>query len=187
MLKQIGLTFSVAVSSAREDDIVRGTCRDLVIGNAVRKVNDVAGRFSSGIVIAADTVVMVGTRVIGKPRDKKDALRILKLLSHRPHWVYSGLAVMDLDSGKMYTAHGKTKVYMYSLGDEQIKNYLANAPALDKAGGFDIQGLGGVFIDRIEGCFYNVVGLPLAKLVRILHRLGVDIFEHQHRRRQKST
>jgi len=65
---------------------------------------------------------------------------------------------------------------MYRLTDVQIKHYLKKVPALDKAGGFDIQGLGGVFIDRIEGCFYNVVGLPLAKLVTILHRLGVDIF-----------
>lgn len=185
MLRQIGLAFSVAVSSAREDDIIRGTCRDLVISNAVRKAKDVSGRFRSGIVIAADTVVVVGRQVMGKPRDTQDAVRILKLLSRQPHWVYTGLAVIDLDAGEMHTAHGKTKVYMYRLSDDQIKNYLAKAPVLDKAGGFDIQGLGGVFIDRIEGCFYNVVGLPLAKLVKILHRLGVDIFQHHDKQRAK--
>ena len=185
ILRHIGLAFSVAVSSAREDDIIKGTCRDLVISNAVRKAKDVAGRFSSGVVIAADTVVVVGRQVIGKPKSRKDALSILQLLSRQPHWVHTGLAVVDIDVGAVYTAHDKTRVYMYRLTDDQIKQYLRRAPVLDKAGGFDIQGLGGVFIDRIEGCFYNVVGLPLAKLVKILHRLGVDIFEHHDKKRAK--
>ncbi len=176
ILKQIGLKFSVAVSSVKEDAVIRKGCSDLVIANATRKVKDVAGRFSSGVVIAADTVVLAGRKLIGKPKNKKDALKILTLLSQKPHWVYSGLAVIDIDSGEMLTAHDKTKIYMCSLTDVQIKNYLKKVPVLDKAGGFDIQGPGGVFIDRIEGCFYNVVGLPLAKLAKILHKLDVDIF-----------
>ena len=174
----------MAAASVQEDAAIKRTCRDLVIGNARRKARDVAKRFSSGVVIAADTVVVVGRKLIGKPKDAHDAVKILKLLSRQPHWVYTGLAVIDLDTGKMHTAHDKTKVYMYRLTDLQIHNYLSKAPALDKAGGFDIQGLGGVFIDRIEGCFYNVVGLPLAKLVKILHRLGVDIFEHHDKKRE---
>jgi septum formation protein len=176
ILKQIGLKFSVAVSSVKEDAAIRGKCSDLVIANAARKAKAVAGRFSSGVVIAADTVVLSGRKLIGKPKNKTDALKILTLLSQKPHWVYSGLAVIDIDRGKMFTAHDKTKIYMYRLTDVQIKNYLKKVPVLDKAGGFDIQGPGGVFIDRIEGCFYNVVGLPLAKLAKILHRLDVDIF-----------
>jgi len=176
ILKQIGLKFCVAVSSVKEDSLIKGKCSDVVIINATKKAKDVARKFRSGVVIAADTVVLLGKKLIGKPKNKKDAFKILTLLSQKPHWVYSGLAVIDLDKGKMFTAHDKTKIYMYRLTDVQIKHYLKKVPALDKAGGFDIQGLGGVFIDRIEGCFYNVVGLPLAKLVTILHRLGVDIF-----------
>ena len=176
ILKQIGLKFCVAVSSVKEEAAIRGKCRDLVITNATRKAKDVARKCRSGIVIAADTVVLVGRKLIGKPKNKKDALKILTLLSQKPHWIYSGLAVIDIDRGKMFTAYDKTKIYMYRLTGVQIKNYLKKVPALDKAGGFDIQGPGGIIIDRIEGCFYNVVGLPLAKLVKILHRLDVDIF-----------
>jgi septum formation protein len=176
ILKQIGLKFSVAASSVKEDAAIKRGCGDLVIANAARKAKDVAGRFSSGVVIAADTVVLAGRKLIGKPKNKTDALKILTLLSQKPHWVYSGLAVIDIDKGKMFTAHDKTKIYMCRLTDVQIKNYLKKVHVLDKAGGFDIQGPGGVFIDRIEGCFYNVVGLPLAKLAKILHRLDVDIF-----------
>jgi len=153
ILKQIGLKFCVAVSSIKEDAAIGGRCKDLVIANAAEKAKNVAGRFSSGVVIAADTVVLAGRKLIGKPKNKTDALKILTLLSQKPHWVHSGLAVIDIDRGKMFTAHDKTKVYMSRL-----------------------KGPGGVFIDRIEGCFYNVVGLPLAKLVKILHRLDVDIF-----------
>ena len=87
---------------------------------------------------------------------------MLKRLSHKPQWVYTGIAVIDKDKNKTLVAHEKTKVYMDRLGDEEINNYFAQVYPLDKAGSFDIQGFGSVFIDRIEGCFYNVVGLPMA-------------------------
>jgi septum formation protein len=177
LLKQVGLKFHVAESKARERRTLRGRCSDLVIENALRKAKDVARRFDSGIVIAADTVVLAGKRIIGKPKDKKDAFKTLRLLSKGPQWVYSGLAVIDIDSGREFTDFEKTKVYMYRLTDEQISQYLNWVSPLDKAGSFDIQGLGGIFIDRIEGCFYNVVGLPLAKLSKILKKTGVDIFK----------
>jgi len=177
LLKQIGLRFTVVASRIRESRAVKTSCKDLVIGNALRKAQDVARSYSTGIVISADTVVLVGKKIIGKPKNMKDAFRILKLLSRRPQWVYSGLAVVDIDTGETYTAHEKTKIYMFRLSDEQIRKYFKKVSPLDKAGSFDIQGLGGLFIDRIEGCFYNVVGLPLAQLARILEKIGVDIFD----------
>jgi len=176
LLKQIGLKFRVAESRVREKRALRTRCSDLVIGNALLKARDVAGRLNSGVVIGADTVVLVGRRIIGKPRDAKDAFNTLKLLSKKPQWVYTGLAVIDIDKDAVYKAYEKTKVYMRVLSDAQIRAYLKKAPALDKAGSFDIQGLGGMFIDRIEGCFYNVVGLPLAKLTRMLEKAGIGIF-----------
>ncbi len=176
LLRQIGLDFRVVESRSKESRSLAKGCSHLVIANAIRKAEDVAKKFDSGIVIAADTVVLVGKKIIGKPRDMKDAFRTLKLLSAAPQWVYSGIAVIDIDNKKKYTASEKTRVYMYRLTDEQIKNYFKRTSPLDKAGSFDIQGLGGIFIDRIEGCFYNVVGLPLAKLAKILMKIGVDIF-----------
>jgi len=100
----------------------------------------------------------------------------LKMLSTRPQWVYTGLAVIDIDKGRTYTDYEKTKVYMYPLSDKQIKKYFRKISPFDKAGSFDVQGPGSIFIDRIEGCFYNVVGLPLAKLAKIFSKVGIEIF-----------
>ena len=176
LLKQIGLKFKVAGSKIKEARQLKDGCGELVIGNALSKAKDVARRFDSGIVIAADTVVLVGKRIIGKPRNLEDARRTLKLLSQRPQWVYTGLAVIDIDNHKTFTGYEKTKVYIYRLSDAEIKDYFKRVSPLDKAGSFDVQGWGSIFIDRVEGCFYNVVGLPLARLARMLKKTGVDIF-----------
>lgn len=176
LLRQIGLRFVTAKSDAREDKRLKGSCADLVIGNALRKARDVASRFDSGVVIAADTVVLAGRKIIGKPRDIEDAFRMLKLISQKPQWVYTGLAVIDIDNKKILTDYEKTKIYMYRLTDRQIRKYFKRVSPLDKAGSFDIQGLGSIFINRIEGCFNNVIGLPLAKLAKMLKRLDIDVF-----------
>ena len=176
LLRQMGLKFTVACSGAVESRTIKGSCADLVVGNALKKAKDVALRYNAGVIIGADTVVLVGKKIIGKPRNIKDACKTLKLLSRKPQWVYSGIAVVDIERGKSFTDYEKTKVYMYPLTDKQIKSYFEKVSPLDKAGSFDIQGVGGLFIDRIEGCFYNVVGLPLAKLARILRSVGVNIF-----------
>jgi len=176
LLRQIGLRFITARSDAREDKRLKGSCADLVIDNALRKAKDVAKRFDSGVVIAADTVVLAGRKIIGKPRNIEDAFRTLKLISQKPQWVYTGLAVIDVDNKKVLTDYEKTKIYMYRLTDRQIRKYFKRVSPLDKAGSFDIQGLGSIFINRIEGCFNNVIGLPLAKLAKMLKRLDVDVF-----------
>ena len=144
--------------------------------NARRKAEDVAKRFNSGIVIAADTVVLVGRKIIGKPKNLDDAFKTLKLISRKPQWVYTGMAVIDIDNKEVLTDYEKTKIYMYRLSDRQIRNYFRKVSPLDKAGSFDIQGLGSIFINRIEGCFNNVIGLPLAKLADMLRKIGVDLF-----------
>lgn len=176
LLRQIGLKFSAVSSRAGERKFLRGRPCDFVIENALNKAKAAAKKFDSGVVIAADTVVLVGRRIIGKPRNIKDAFKTLRLLSRKPQWVYTGVAVIDIDKGRVLTDYEKTRIYMYRLNDRQIRDYFRRVSPLDKAGSFDIQGLGGVFIDRIEGCFYNVVGLPLAKLARMLKKIGVDVF-----------
>lgn len=181
LLRQMGLQFRVVGSRAKEyhpglRKISRRSCAELVMTNAVKKAADVAREHGSSVVIGADTVVLSGGRIIGKPRDMRDAVRTLKVLSKKPQWVYSGIAVLDPSAGKVYTDYEKTKVYMYPLKDREIRRYLAKVSPMDKAGSFDIQGMGGIFIDRIEGCFYNVVGIPLGKLARALGRAGVRLF-----------
>jgi len=176
LLKQIGLKFRVVCVDVKESSSLRGRrCSDLVIDNAVKKAHAAAKRSNTGIVIAADTVVLVGKRIIGKPRTMADAVRSLKILSKSPQWVFTGVAVYDIDRKKMLTGFEKTKVYMYPLNDIQIKSYFRKISPFDKAGSFDVQGPGSIFIDKIEGCFYNVVGLPLAKLGAMLKKAGVSI------------
>ena len=176
LLNDVGLKFTVRASKVREKRLIKTNCGDLVTENALLKALDVAGRTKTGIVIAADTVVLVGKRIIGKPKSIKEALRTLKLLSRKPQWVYTGIAVIDIDKNKRYTSFDRTKVYMYRLTEKEIKNYFRRVSPLSLAGSFDIQGFGSVFIDRIEGCFYNVVGLPMAKLAKILKKSGVYVF-----------
>lgn len=176
LLRDIGLKFVIAASKIREKRVIKTNCSALVVENALAKAADAAGRFDSGIVVAADTVVLVGKKIIGKPKNIEDAFRTLKLLSRKPQWVYTGIAVIDIDNNKTYASFDKTKVYMYHLSDREINNYFQRVSPLDKAGSFDIQGFGSVFIDRIEGCFYNVVGLPMAKLAKILKKAGIDVF-----------
>jgi septum formation protein len=176
LLRQIGLKFQVVGSRVEEAGLLKGRCSDLVINNAVLKARDAAKRFDSGIIIGADTVVLVGKSIIGKPASMKDAVKALKTLSKKPQWVYTGIAVIDIDNDRIYTDYEKTKVYMYPLTDVQIKHYFTKISPFDKAGSFDVQGPGSIFIDRIEGCFYNVVGLPLAKLAKIFRKIGIEIF-----------
>ena len=175
LLEQIGLKFQVIESRIKETRSLKGRCSDCVIEIALKKARHVARQISSGIVIGADTVVLVGDKIIGKPKRLRDAFKALRALSKKPQWVYTGLAVIDIDKNKTFTAYEKTKVYMYPLSEGQIKRYFKKISPFDKAGSFDVQGPGSIFIDRIEGCFYNVVGLPLAKLAKILKKVGINM------------
>lgn len=176
LLKEIGLKFICLTTNAVENKSLKRGCSRLVVGNALAKARQAVKKYPSGLIIAADTVVLAKGKLIGKPKDLKDAQKTIKLLSCNPHWVYSGLAVTDGISGKTYTSWDKTKIYMSSLDKCQIESYCRNVLPLDKAGSFDIQGPGGLFIERIEGCYYNVIGLPLVKLVKILKKLKIDVF-----------
>lgn len=176
LLKGIGLKFSVYVSKAKETHSLSKGCGSLVVLNALAKSKETARKFNTGVVIAADTVVLANNKIIGKPKNLDEAFKTLKTISKKPQWVYTGLAVTDIDNNKTFTDYEKTKIYMLPLSDSQIRNYFKKVSPLDKAGSFDIQGLGGIFIDRIEGCFYNVVGLPLAKLAKLLKKADIEIF-----------
>ncbi|MBL7198050.1 MAG: septum formation protein Maf, partial [Candidatus Omnitrophica bacterium] len=176
ILKSLGLKFKVIPSNIKENRRLKSSCAKLVKENAVKKARDVASRLDEGVVIGADTLVLVSPRrIIGKPKNIQDAKRTLKILSKKPQWVYTGLAVVDIDKNKIISDYEKTRVFMQQLSDKEIDRYFSKTSPLDKAGGFDIQRYGGIFIRRIEGCFYNVVGLPVAKLYRMLKRIGVQL------------
>lgn len=172
----LGIPYTISPSKSDELKKITTTCSQFVKDNALLKAREVAGRTKSGVVIGADTIVYVGgKKIIGKPKDLKRAKDQLKLLMSHPHWVYTGVAVIDVDTNKEIVDYEKTKIFMTHLTDEAIDEYYRHMSPLDKAGGFDIEGKGSVFIRRIEGCYFNVVGLPLAKLRTMLKKVGVHI------------
>jgi MAF protein len=177
ILNILGLKFKVFPSKAREQ-ISPGNLSyaALVKKNALAKAVDVAKKVKGGVIIGADTVVVQGKKIFGKPVDLKDAHKMLKKLSRKPQWIYTGIAVIDKDKGRALIDYEKTKVIMDKLSDREIGAYFRQVSPLDKAGSFDIQGKGAFFIRRIEGCFYNVVGLPLRKLYQMLKKLDIKIF-----------
>ncbi|MBI5149639.1 MAG: septum formation protein Maf [Candidatus Omnitrophica bacterium] len=176
LLKFLGLRFTVKPSRAAELHNIKTTCAALVMENARRKAQDVAARLKSGVVIGADTLVYAGNKqIIGKPRDSADARRILKILFSRPSWVYTGVAVIDAARGKTLVDYEKTRVFMIPLTEKEITQYHRRVNPFDKAGGFQIEGWGSIFIHRIEGCYANVIGLPMAKLASMLKKVGISI------------
>lgn len=176
LLRFLGAPFTVEPSGVKESKQIKTTCCALVQKNALLKAKDIAARHREGIVIGADTVVYTGgKRIIGKPRNFKEAKKILKILFSRPQWIYTGVAVVDIASGREIVDYEKTKVFMLPLSDEEIGRYHKRVNPFDKAGGFDIEGWGSIFIHRIEGCYSNVIGLPVAKLAGMLKKVGVSI------------
>ena len=176
LMKILGLPFVVIPSQAQEITTITKGCAHLVKTNALLKAQEVAQRMKQGIIIGSDTVVLSSKgRLILKPRDLQEAKKNLKELMAHPHWVYSGVAIIDAKTGRQEIGVEKTKVFMTKLSDEAIGRYHKLVSPLDKAGGFDIEGKGALFIPRIEGCYFNVVGLPLAKLAAMLKKFGVHV------------
>ncbi|HYH04007.1 MAG TPA: Maf family protein [Bacillota bacterium] len=180
LLRQIGLEFDVVISNAPED-IPSGPLDPgkLVIDLAVAKVTQVARSLTEGIIIGADTVVVSDNRVLGKPVSAKEAVAMLTALSGQKHRVFTGVAIAEASTGKLVTDYEMTEVKFHPLSPAAIQAYVNSGEPFDKAGAYGIQGLGAVLVERIEGCYFNVVGLPLSKLVRMLEGFGVSIWwEH---------
>ncbi len=175
LLNIFGLRFKVISSKIKEEIRPGLSYAGLAKRNALEKAKNVAARVRNGIIIGADTIVVQDKKIFGKPKDLKDARRMLKKLYLKPQWLYTGIAIIDKDRRKTKLGYEKTKVYMDKLTDREINNYFTYVSPLDFAGSFDIQGRGAFFIRRIEGCFYNVVGLPLRKLYRMFKEIGLKL------------
>lgn len=174
LLEQIGLKFEVVPSKVEEKVEGNKPC-DIVKDNALKKAEDVASSHH-GLIIAADTIVVCDGKILGKPKSRKEAEGMLSFLSGKWHEVFSGVAVLNTQIGEKVVECVKTKVKMRKLSEEEIRAYVATKEPLDKAGAYAVQGLGALLIDRIEGSYTNVVGLPLVTLGRILKKFGVRIF-----------
>lgn len=135
---------------------------------ALKKALCVAGEVKAGIIIGADTIVVLDGDMLAKPEDKEDAVRMLKRLSGRTHTVYTGVALAE-PSGRTLVDVEATEVTFRKIPEDEIREYVDGGSPLDKAGAYGIQDdYGAVFVTRIEGCYYNVVGLPLAKVHQMM-------------------
>ena len=173
LLEQIGVPFEVIDPGDVES--ASGRPEEQVIENAVAKARKVAERFGKGLVVGADTVVVTGGRVLGKPRDASETEEMLRALSGSVHRVLTGIAVVDAASGRTEADVVATAVRMRPLSEDEIAAYVATGEPLGKAGGYAIQGVGALLVEEIRGCFYNVVGLPLSRLDALLMRFGAGI------------
>jgi septum formation protein len=173
VLQGAGFSFQVLSSAVDETPIPGETPQNLVRRLAQAKAELVAARaIGSAIVLAADTIVELDGRTLGKPRSTDDARAMLEQLSGRTHAVHTGVALVRLPDAERRVAVETTLVTFGRLEREDILQYLASGEPFDKAGGYAIQGRAGRFITRIEGCYFNVVGLPLARVCALMRELG---------------
>lgn len=174
LLRQLALPFTVVPSPVAEPVPATSIPADYAIESAEAKARAVARSVAAdAIVIAADTIVWSNGAILGKPADEAHAASMLGRLSGQVHQVYTGLAIQ---SGEQLLREAAcTQVAMRPLTAADIAAYVASGEPLDKAGGYGIQGLGARFIERIAGCYYNVVGLPLARLCVLLSAVGYNL------------
>lgn len=192
LLEQIGISFEICAAKG-EERITKSVPHEVVEELASQKAVEVASMVrtyeethqelvtpSDLMVIGADTIVSCGGQILGKPKDERDACHMLKLLSGGTHQVYTGVSIVLLDaSGKagQVTFHEKTDVTIRAMSEEEIRRYVATGEPMDKAGAYGVQSLGALLVERIDGDFYNVMGLPVEKLGQCLTKhFGVRFF-----------
>ncbi len=141
-----------------------------VLESSRLKAQSVADDVADGIILGADTIVVLEGEILGKPKSREDALFILKKLSGRMHRVYTGMTLINKSNGKIISDYDLTKVKFNQLDEQKIRNYIATGEPMDKAGAYGIQGMGGFLVDHIEGSLDNVIGLPTEKLREMLNQ-----------------
>ncbi len=174
LLRQIGFAPSVVPCDIPEEFVAEQSPAENAVRLAAAKADIVARETSLGCVLGADTIVSIDGILLGKPVDPDDAVRMLRQLSGRVHRVHTGYALVDQPSGRRETGVEETAVYFRVLPQEEIEEYVRGGSPMDKAGAYGIQDdYGAVFVKRVEGCYYNVVGLPLSAVYAALLRLGI--------------
>ncbi len=169
LLEGIGVTMIVRPSGVVENDL-HGAPGEVVEGWALRKASAVASEYPENPVLGADTMVFLDGEPLGKPRDSREATEMLTALSGRTHSVFGGVCLVLGGSRRLF--HRETRVSFRELSPREIRAYVDSGEPMDKAGAYGAQGLGGLFVREIRGCWFNVVGLPLPEVVTELHSLA---------------
>jgi septum formation protein len=175
LLEKAGLEFSIDPSETDEKLDNSAEPEELARSISLMKASSAVPRHPGTIVIAADTFGVLDGRLLGKPEDAAHAREMLAIMSGKCHEVITGFTIIDADSGKTVSHVVKTRVYFKALSKAQIEEYVETGEPLGKAGAYAIQGKGAALVDKIEGDYYNVIGLPVHALARELIKFGIEL------------
>jgi septum formation protein len=177
ILSSCGIRHIVFISNADEVHLQNRSVAWNVTENARRKAFLCAKNHKDSIIIAADTLVVLGSRLIGKPENEKQAKRLFKAFSGKKLDIVSGLYVMDTKSNKSACGTERSVLYAKKIGDKDLNRYFDALKPYDKAGGFSIEGIGSFIYDDIKGSYFNILGLPMIKLKQLFEKIGLDILD----------
>ncbi len=176
LLNTLGLTFLTDPSGIAEPPRnPRETASKYAVRVACLKARAVAGKHKAGIILSADTIVVRGNSILGKPESRADARRMLKQLSGRWHEVITGICLFECDRQRLHSTFSRTRVRFRRLSSPEIEWYLTTGEHKDKAGAYGVQGYASLFIDRIEGCYFNIVGFPISAFERLCQKSGINL------------
>ncbi len=163
LFELMGFDFEVITSEVdeKEEEFIYPEVKVLEL--SYKKAVTVAENVNEGIIVGADTIVVLDDKIIEKPENEKHAKKMLRKLSGRTHLVYTGFTIFKKPDGRCVSEYGKTEVTFRKLADDEIDAYIATKSPMDKAGGYGIQDFGAVFVNKVNGCFYNVMGFPVTK------------------------
>lgn len=174
ILENFGFSFKTIVKNIDETSD-KAKAEEKILEIAEKKARAAAIDFPDENVIGADTVVVVDGKILGKPKDEKEAFSMLKSLSGRSHEVITAFSFININKNISYSDYEITKVYFKNLTDDEINWYINTKEPMDKAGAYGIQGKGAFFVEKIEGDFFSVMGFPLGKFVRFLNKTGFNL------------
>ena len=177
ILRGLGLKFDIMPSHIEEKVIEGISPENLAVSLALQKAEEVAGKLEyPALVIGADTIVVLKGQIMGKPEGNQQAFEMLKKLTGKTHTVITGIAMVERVSGICLADFQTTTVKMKAVTSERLWKYVRTGEPLDKAGGYAVQGKASIFVEKIDGCFFNVMGLPVTKLDEMLSSFGIDLF-----------
>ncbi len=171
ILRKKKIEFEIIHPENIEEKDISSDPVDHVLALSERKAKSVSDKLKEGLILGADTIVVLAGEILGKPEDKKDAQRILRKLSGKVHRVYTGLCLVDKSKDEIFSDYDCTEVKFNELEEKDIMNYIATGEPMDKAGAYGIQGMGSFLVDQIKGNLDNVIGLPMKKFREMLKKI----------------
>jgi len=178
LLNSCRIKHRVFPSRIKEDFKISRLPHRIAIFNAERKAEEVAKKFKSGFIIGADTIVLLDKKIMGKPKNKEEAKKMLKEMSGKSILVYTGLCIIDVENKRKILDYERSNVEIRKMKKRELLRYFKLLYPYDKAGGFSIEGIGAFIFDNIRGSYFNILGLPLSKLKEMFKRIGFDLLSY---------